>query len=90
MISKNNSQKGRIGTPYHIEKSHKKRKVNCKYYDIDDGSCYKISIILWQVGYDICKNCKHKIPIYDEKANIKRKIRIKKLKYLIQIWKCQI
>ena len=73
MISKNKPQRGKIGTPYHIEKAHKKRRINCKYYDVDDGSCYKKSVVLWQVGYDICKNCRDKILIYDEKTNTKNK-----------------
>ena len=66
MISRNKSQKGRIGTAYHIEKTHKQIKVDCEHYDVDDGSCYAKSIILWQVGYDICNTCKQKSPIYKE------------------------
>ena len=73
MISRNKPQRGRMGTAYHIEKSHKQIEVNCKHYDIDDGSCYARSIILWQVGYDICKNCRSKLPIYDEKEKAKKK-----------------
>ena len=50
MISKNKSQRGKIGTSYHIERPHKHIEVDCKHYDVDDGSCYAKSIILWQVG----------------------------------------
>ena len=78
MISRNKPQRGRMGTAYHIEKSHKQIEVNCKHYDIDDGSCYARSIILWQVGYDICKNCRSKLPIYDEKEKTKKKKTTKK------------
>lgn len=80
MISKNKSQRGRIGTAYHIEKAHKQRKINCRHYDVDDGSCYERSVILWQVGYDICKKCKYKTPIYDEKINTKKKDTTEKTK----------
>ena len=73
VISKNKSQWGKIGTPYHIEKTHKERKVNCTYYDCEDGSCYKNSFLLWQVGYDICNTCKSKIPIEDEEIHNKNK-----------------
>lgn len=76
MISKNKSQRGKIGTSYHIERPHKHVEVNCKHYDEDDGSCYAKSIILWQVGYDICNTCKQKSPMYKEdkeKNNSKNK-----------------
>ena len=66
MISKNKLQRGKIGTSYHIERPHKHVEVDCKHYDEDDGSCYAKSIILWQVGYDICNTCKQKSPIYKE------------------------
>ena len=69
MISKNKPQKGRIGTAYHVEKACKHKKVNCQHYDQDDGSCYAKSVILWQIGYDICDKCKQKMPLDDEEDN---------------------
>lgn len=82
MISKNKSQRGKIGTAYHIEKLHKSKKVNCKYYDVDDGSCYAKSIVLWEVGYDICNKCKQKASVYtkNKKENKSKTTKNKKVK----------
>ena len=87
MISKNKSQRGKIGTAYHIEKLHKSKKVNCKYYDVDDGSCYAKSIVLWEVGYDICNKCKQKASVYtkNKKENKSKTTKNKKVKNNIDV-----
>ena len=80
MISKNKPQKGRIGTAYHVEKACKHKKVNCQHYDQEDGSCYAKSVILWQIGYDICDKCKQKMPLDDEEYDTSKVKKTKKNK----------
>lgn len=83
MISKNKPQKGRLGTAYHVEKACKHKKVNCQHYDEEDGSCYAISVVLWQIGYDICNKCKQKMPLDDEEddtSKVKKTNKNKKTK----------
>lgn len=80
MISKNKPQKGRIGTAYHVEKAWKHKKVNCQHYDQEDGSCYAKSVILWQIGYDICDKCKQKMPLDDEEDDTSKVKKTKKNK----------
>ena len=67
MISRNKSQKGRIGTAYHIEKTHKQIKVDCEHYDVDDGSCYARSIILSSI-WDMASSYSANPPNTDRRA----------------------
>jgi len=61
MISKNRPTKGKIGTPFHIERIYQSKQSckNCIYYEKEDRSCAKIPIVLSEVGIDYYKSCKY-------------------------------
>ena len=60
MISKSRPTRGRIGTPYHIERIYPQKQSckNCVYYEKEDNSCSIKPIVLSEVGFDYYKMCK--------------------------------
>ena len=60
MTSKSRPTRGRIGTPYNIERIYSQKQYckNCIYYEKEDSSCSIKPIVLNEVGFDYYKTCK--------------------------------